>query len=555
VGLALLTGSALATCASAQGTVKGAPGLSKGPAGAQKPGPANPGVPEKRISFSMGKKSWQGADGVLSWLSDQLGIPLVASKVPTGSFTFTPPVVNGVAQTYTLPEVVDLINQQLQRDNWVLIRYRDHFTVLPADTELPAFPRVDLDELAQRGDSEVVSLVYPLKKLSAVEVAPEVQKMLVPPFGKVLVLESSNRLILQDTVRSLKQIDETLRLIEAGPNTVRSTVVLQHTCQYHLASEAAEHLKHLLGDEKEEVLTVNPKGERKLQVRALKVSVDAASNSVLVTGPADKLARAREILKNFDTGREKVAVGQPFLKMYPVAGGNAEAISKILQEAYKSTASLKVAAVNSTTIAVWAGPEMQIRIAREILPGQEEKSLTSKAEFIPLTVYEAAKMASFLWYAFPTEKGKTGGPVIDADVGRNGILVYGTDQQIQEVRKAIVAVEGQEASGAGMRVFNLERGGSAAILAEALKGLLEKARPDLDIKVILPGRGLGKPEPEKQPAPPKQPPKTGRASYPISEEETRQAGPDAGQPREDRIRVVGAPSIRALLRSSPHKGK
>jgi type II secretory pathway component GspD/PulD (secretin) len=250
--------------------------------------------------------------------------------------------------------------------------------------------------------------------------------------------------------------------------------------------------------------------------------VDEASNSVLVTGPAEKLAKAREILRSFDTGREKVAVGQPFLKMYPVAGGNAEAISKILQEAYKSSPSLKVAAVNSTTIAVWAGPEMQIRIAREILPGQEETNLTSKAEFIPLTLYEAQKMATFLWYAFPTEKGKSG-PVIDADVGRNGVLVYGTEQQRQEVRKAIVAIEGQDPSSAGMRVVTLERG-SAAVLAEALKALLEKARPDLDVKVILPGSELVKPEPEKKPAPPKQFPKTGRARYPISNEGPRQAG-------------------------------
>src|SRR5262249_5253282 len=222
-----------------------------------------------------------------------------------------------------------------------------------------------------------------------------------------------------------------------------------------------------------------PKGEKKTRYRVHKVSVDDATNSVLVTGPADKLARAREILKSFDTGRDKVAVGQPFLKMYPVAGGNAEAISKILQEAYKSSASLKVSAVNSTTIAVWAGPEMQIRIAKEIMPAREENGLTSKAGFIPLAVSEAEKMAAFLQNAFPTEKGKTGGPVIDADVGRNGILVRGTEQQVQEVRSTIAALEGQDggaSGGAGTRIINLDAGDSAARLADALKALLEKMR-------------------------------------------------------------------------------
>src|SRR5262245_26707037 len=149
VGLALLAGSALASWASAQGTAKGAPGLSNGPVGAPKAGVAKPQAQEKRITFSMGKMPWQGDHGVLTWLSDQLGIPLVGKEFPTGTFNFSPPVVNGVAQTYTLPEVVDLINQQLQREKWILIRYKDHFTVVPSEAELPNFPRVDLDDLAQ----------------------------------------------------------------------------------------------------------------------------------------------------------------------------------------------------------------------------------------------------------------------------------------------------------------------------------------------------------------------------------------------------------------------
>jgi hypothetical protein len=551
VGLALLGGSALASSASAQGTAKGAPGLGKGPVGALKAGTAKPKAPEKRITFSMAKKPWQGENGVLKWLSDQLGIPLVGKAFPTGSFNFSPPVVNGVVQTYTLPEVVDLINQELQREKWVLIRYKDHFTVVQSDAELPNFPRIDLDELAQRAGSEVVSLVYPLKKLSAAELTPEVQKMLMQPFGKVVALESSNRLILQDTVKSLKYIVETIRTIEGGLNRLDTggSTALHHTCQYHLASEAAEHLKRLLGDEKEEVQTVTPKGEKKIEYRVHKIAVDEASNSVLMTGPTDKIAKARAILQNFDRGRDKVAVGQPFLKLYPVAGANAEAISKILQEVYKSSANLKISAVNSTTIAVWAGPEMQIRIAKEIISGKDENALTSKTEFIPLTIYDPEKMATFLQNAFPTEKGKTDAPVIDSDVDRNGILVRGTEQQVQEVRRTIVSIEGQDGSalgGAGMRIFNLPSGTSGAHAAEALKAIIEKMRPDLDVKLIVPGREVIKPAPEKKPEPPKQFPKTRGVSSRSSYEEPKRAGTGPGQPREDRIRVVADPSINAL---------
>jgi len=527
VGLALLVGSALATRANAQGVVKGGPGAGEGPVGTLKNGKAKPRPPEKRISFSMTKKPWQGESGVLKWLSDQLGIPLVGTAFPTGSFTFNPPVINGVVQTYTLPEVVDLINQELQRQKWVLIRYKDHFTVVPSDADLPSFPRINLDELPRRGASEVVSLVYPLKKMGAAELEPEVQKMLMQPFGKVLVLAASNRLILQDNVKSLKQIIETLRTIEAGPDTGGGgSTVLKFTCQYHLAGEAAEHLKQLLGDEKEEVASVSPRGEKKVQYRVHKIAVDEASNSVVVTGPADKLTKARDILKAYDRGGEKVAVGQPFLKMYAISGTNAEAISKILQEAYKSTGNLKVAAVNSSTIAVWAGPELQIRIAKEIMPGKDENALTTKTEFIPVAVSDPDRLASFLQSAFYYEKGKPDGPTIDADVSRGGIIVRGTEQQVKEVRRAIASIEGQDANPSGnMRIINLGSTVSANQVAELLKSLLGKVRPDIDVEVNFPVRDLVKPAPRKKPEPPRELPKTRRT------DDRSSAAPGAGPGR------------------------
>jgi hypothetical protein len=552
VGLALLTGSVLASGASAQGIAKGAPGLGKGPVGTVKPGTVKPWGSERRISFSMAKKPWQGESGVLKWLSDELGIPLVGKSFPTGSFTFTPPVVNGVVQTYTLPEVVDLINQQLQREKWVLIRYKDHFTVLPADTEIANFPRIDLDELDQRAGSEVVSLVYPLRKHSAVEMAAEVQKMLTQPFGKVVTLEASNRLILQDTVHSLKQVLQTIRSAESGPDTgTGGRTVFHYTCQYQVASEAAEHLKQLLGDEKEEPPSGNPKGEKKVQVqpRGYKIAVDEASNTVLLTGSVETIGKARDILRNFDRGTEKVAVGQPFLKMYSVPGGNADALSKILQEVYKSSPKLKVAAVNSTTIAVWAGPEMQIRIAKEIMPTKEDDVLISKSEFIPLAVSDPEKLATFLQNAFPSEKGKIDGPTIDADVSRNGILVRGTEAQVKEIRRAIVSIEGQDASVpsvSGMRIIPLDPGVSAASLAEALKGILEKMRPDIDLKLVIPGRDLGKPELEKKPEPPKQLPRPRQTSRRSSPAKPGPAGTGADPLHEDWIRVVADPSLNSL---------
>jgi hypothetical protein len=70
-----------------------------------------------------------------------------------------------------------------------------------------------LAQLAGRGKTELVSVVIPLKKLSAQEVAPDVQKQL-SGFGEMLILEKSNQLILRDTAGRLVQLHAMLTELE-----------------------------------------------------------------------------------------------------------------------------------------------------------------------------------------------------------------------------------------------------------------------------------------------------------------------------------------------------
>jgi hypothetical protein len=169
-------------------------------------------VPEKRIALPTGKRSWGGENGVIQWLVEQLDLPFVSKDFPPGSFTNVRP---GANVTYTIPEVIDILNRQLQAQGWTLVRNRDAFTILPAENIPPnALPRVTVSELTYRGDTEVISLVYPLHQVSAEDLAPEVKKMLSSNFGRITVLPTSNALLLQDRVASLKTVDQTIRAIE-----------------------------------------------------------------------------------------------------------------------------------------------------------------------------------------------------------------------------------------------------------------------------------------------------------------------------------------------------
>src|SRR5262245_33977870 len=61
---------------------------------------------EKLYSFTMDKKPW---GSVFTWLAERTGRPVIAPNTPAGSFTFIPPP----GKQYTLPEVIDLINDGL----------------------------------------------------------------------------------------------------------------------------------------------------------------------------------------------------------------------------------------------------------------------------------------------------------------------------------------------------------------------------------------------------------------------------------------------------------
>src|SRR5437660_1207192 len=111
--------------------------------------PATRKAAEKRIVFQMQATPWKK---VFEWLAAQTGQPVVTNFVPTGTFTFIPPATDRGPRTFTITEVIDLVNEALLVSKWVLIRRPAYLVLVPADEPLDGAlaPLVHLDELAQR---------------------------------------------------------------------------------------------------------------------------------------------------------------------------------------------------------------------------------------------------------------------------------------------------------------------------------------------------------------------------------------------------------------------
>jgi hypothetical protein len=166
----------------------------------------------RQVTFSMSEKPWSS---VFAWLSEQTGKPVIVSSKPTGSFSFNSPD----GRKYTVPEVVDIINQALlsaeKTNKYYLINGEKAFTLIPADEkiDISLLPRITPDQLDEHALSEVVVMSVWLRSAVAEDLAGEL-KPLLGPFGRATAVKASNQLVLQDTVGNLKRIKATIEKID-----------------------------------------------------------------------------------------------------------------------------------------------------------------------------------------------------------------------------------------------------------------------------------------------------------------------------------------------------
>jgi type II secretory pathway component GspD/PulD (secretin) len=168
-----------------------------------------PSQPAKPLTFEFRNTPWST---VLEWLSDQTGLAVITPLKPTGTFTFVPPQSH---KSYSVPEVIDILNEALLSQKYLLIRREHSLIIVPADEKIdPEFaPRLRPEDLEHRGRTELVSVVIPLHALKAEEVAPEIKKLL-GPFGDVVVLKKANQVVVQDTAGNLRRVYQLIKDLE-----------------------------------------------------------------------------------------------------------------------------------------------------------------------------------------------------------------------------------------------------------------------------------------------------------------------------------------------------
>ena len=487
--------------------------------------------PEHTVTFSFEDKKWSE---VIDWFKRESGLVFAGTITPTGTVTIKPTP----GKKYTIPEVIDLLNEMLA-PRYVIIRREQTFTIWPADEPIESqdVARITEEELAKRGKTEVVQLVVSLGALNADETVPQL-KVMLSSFGKISPL-GGNSVIVQDKAGNVRRIKTEIdNLTEEGKQQDK----LAYQCKYVKAATAAVTLKNLLAGEVNVELSTNAAamgfipgaynqfgpgfgggfggdfgagGQRRdrgpgggfdrgapmtpgfgapttpagaaasggTRFKSVRISVQEQSNTILITGPVDKISAAKKFLADdIDKGKEPYVIGgDATFRTYGVATGTAQSIAQTLSIAFKNS-SVAVVPIGQDRIMVYGYPADHIAVAKQIKgDATDGGSLAMVTKIVPVNSSDPAKLAALLTKLNPSNNGL---PVIEAQSeGLNtGILVRGNAQQVEDIEKSIKLIDGDGAttggtgtqSGGNRRVIPLEKG-SAGILAESLSDFVRAA--------------------------------------------------------------------------------
>src|SRR5262249_8526173 len=125
-------------------------GLTAAPAGAQPQAAEKPKVEtpvtkgegiapkiklsEKKVAFEMRNAPWSK---VMEWLGGQTGLQFTGKINATGTFNYIgPQTIGKEPKKLSIPEVIDIINETLLSENYLLIRREASFMIVAADTKI-----------------------------------------------------------------------------------------------------------------------------------------------------------------------------------------------------------------------------------------------------------------------------------------------------------------------------------------------------------------------------------------------------------------------------------
>lgn len=256
------------------------------------------GQAEPVIEFSFANASW---DVVLDRFAQLSGLVLQMDVRPEGTFNYVRD-----PRRYTVSQAIDVLNGALISKGFYLLRDDRILKVISlSEKGIPSelIPHVRPEELADRGDSEFVRVMFPLTKISA-EDAEQDLNHLVGPYGKLAALGSINRLMVIDTARHARLIQEALTSVGAESDRQH----LKQTFQLRRASASAvrDTIEELYGTARTGSSVVPGKTSEPPPALRFQIAVNDRTNTLVVQAPPALMQELSKLIERLDADKAPV---------------------------------------------------------------------------------------------------------------------------------------------------------------------------------------------------------------------------------------------------------
>lgn len=410
--------------------------------------------PDVKLRFNFRYQPWKT---VLEWLAQQAGLSLVMEAPPPGTFNYVDD------HEFTPAQAIDLLNSVLLTKGYVLVRRERMLMLLNVEDGVPPnlVDRVSPEDLDTRGDYEMVSCLFQLRRMTPEEAEQEVKKLLGPQ-GTVVVLSKAKQLLVTETAGRLKTIRRMIEAIEnpdAGSSTVRTFRINPMTIDQVLS--IIRQMFQIPADQ-----TATPDGN-------LRFAIDPSGTKILVTGTPDLLDRFAEVLKALDPSAESpgsLLESTPQLEVYPITSADPQTVLQVLQTLLAGMPDVRLAIDPRTgALVAWARPAQHATIRATL---QQMQGEVGQVEVIPLRVVDPQLAVLAISKLFGGGDSTTSNaPTVDADISTRMLLVRGTRAQIEQIRQLLVkmgepAADGQVGNLSLMRTIPMDAATAQAVLEQ-----------------------------------------------------------------------------------------
>ncbi|MGB4727795.1 MAG: secretin N-terminal domain-containing protein, partial [Thermogutta sp.] len=434
------------------------------------------------LRFNFRYQPWKE---VLDWLARQAGLSLVMEAPPPGTFNYVDD------HEFTPAQAIDLLNSVLLTKGYVLVRRERMLILFNVDDGIPPnlVDTVSPEDLDNRGDYEMVSCLFQLRRMTPEEAEQEVKKLLGPQ-GSVVVLAKAKQLFVTETAGRLKTIR---RMLDAIENPSANDMVRTFRINPSTVDQVLSIIRQMFQIPADQ--TANADG-------TLRFAIDPSASRLLVSGSPEMLDRFSQLLQALDpsaTDGGSALESTPQLEVYPITSADPQMVLQVLQTLLAGLPDVRLAIDPKTgALVAWARPAQHATIRATL---QQLQGEVGQVEVIPLRVVDPQLAVLAISKLFGTGDSASGGaPTVDADLSTRMLLVKGTKGQIEQIRQLLIKMgEPADTSGSAnlslMRTIPMDAATAQAVL-DQMQNLWPQVRPNRlqVIRSVVPA-DAGRPSP------------------------------------------------------------